>query len=258
MKPAEYELAAHKFSEELALTPEKARELEENTRDQSHNAEWKEARMKRITSSRFGQICKMRLTTSTANCVKYIVQNTFEGTEATAWGIEKEPEARKRLEAEIQKPVQLSGLVVHPEYGFLGASPDGVIADLILAEIKCPFKLKGLTHDEAKKSIGEAFIQCLDRSGKLKRNHNYYYQIQGQLETTGLDMAIFVIYSENYFTTEIIKRDKSFWRQKMLPRLSSFFAHSLLPELVDSRLERGQPLRHINVEGKWQFPFQRS
>jgi hypothetical protein len=43
--------------------------------------------------------------------------------------------------------VQSSGLVVHPSYPYIGASPDGVVmcecCGEELLEIKCPFKYKG-------------------------------------------------------------------------------------------------------------------
>lgn len=57
------------------------------------------------------------------------------------------------------------GLIQHPKYTFLGASPDGITDDGVMLEIKCPMK---------RKITGEIPTQ-------------YYYQIQGQLDVCGLD-----------------------------------------------------------------------
>jgi hypothetical protein len=57
------------------------------------------------------------------------------------------------------------GLIQHPEYSWLGASPDGISELGIMLEIKCPYK---------RKITGEIPEQ-------------YYYQIQGQLDVCDLD-----------------------------------------------------------------------
>jgi exodeoxyribonuclease (lambda-induced) len=53
-------------------------------------------------------------------------------------GIEREPEAREMYEAETGSIVTLAGFVRHPTIEFCGASPDGLVDDCGLVEIKCP------------------------------------------------------------------------------------------------------------------------
>ena len=48
--------------------------------------------------------------------------------------------------------VNSAGLFIHKEYGFLGASPDGITifpsGEKALLEVKCPLTAKGLTLEE--------------------------------------------------------------------------------------------------------------
>ena len=64
-------------------------------------------------------------------------------TDAMAWGIEREDEARCRYEAESGCFVNEVGFVKHPEIEWFGASPDGLVGEDGLLEIKCP---KTTTH----------------------------------------------------------------------------------------------------------------
>jgi putative phage-type endonuclease len=59
-------------------------------------------------------------------------------TDAMAWGIEKEPFARARYEEVTGSLVTLCGFALHEIIPYFGASPDGLIGDDGLIEIKCP------------------------------------------------------------------------------------------------------------------------
>lgn len=59
-------------------------------------------------------------------------------TWAMQWGIDHEGEAREAYEAETGRMVDLVGFVHHPSIPWLGASPDGLVGDDGLVEIKCP------------------------------------------------------------------------------------------------------------------------
>ena len=59
-------------------------------------------------------------------------------TRAMEWGVEHEDEARSRYEAERAVFVTETGFVKHPTIEYLGASPDGLVGDDGLLEIKCP------------------------------------------------------------------------------------------------------------------------
>lgn len=61
-------------------------------------------------------------------------------------GIDLEPVARARYEAETGNMVDQRGFVKHPVIKWFGASPDGVIGDDGLVEIKCPNTLTHITY----------------------------------------------------------------------------------------------------------------
>ncbi|XP_039282190.1 uncharacterized protein LOC120350929 [Nilaparvata lugens] len=81
---------------------------------------------------------------------------------------------------EIQ--VQPCGLFVDKEHDFLAASPDGLVGGDNLIEVKCPKSAENLTISEAVIKVKSFCLEKL-RCGnvRLKKNHNYYYQVQGQL-----------------------------------------------------------------------------
>ena len=57
---------------------------------------------------------------------------------AMLWGIEHEDEAREEYEVQTGELVDLVGFMLHPDIPFLGASPDGLVGQDGLIEIKCP------------------------------------------------------------------------------------------------------------------------
>ena len=59
-------------------------------------------------------------------------------TDAMAWGIEREPHARARYEEITGNLVQPCGFAIHGDIPFFGASPDGLVGEDGLVEIKCP------------------------------------------------------------------------------------------------------------------------
>jgi len=57
------------------------------------------------------------------------------------WGIEHEPDARKIYKDSRDVEVALPGFIIHPNYDFIGCTPDGYVVsetDEGLLEIKCP------------------------------------------------------------------------------------------------------------------------
>lgn len=76
-------------------------------------------------------------------------------------------------------------------------------------------------------------------------NHNWYYQVQGQLHVTQKSKCLFAIWSgENFdIKTEIILKDDRFWQEKMEEKLRLFYLDCILPELVDPRHIRNMTIR---------------
>lgn len=53
----------------------------------------------------------------------------------------------------------------------------------------------------------------------LKKEHNYYYQIMGQLRVTKRNICYFVIHTKQWTNVQTIYYDIDFWENKMVNKL---------------------------------------
>lgn len=101
----QFERKKKDFLNSLKKTPEEIKIVEFTTRGQSGNPLWQQERSIRLTASHFGDICKMRKTTSCANKVKNLLYSTFGGNANTKYGTEHEPFAIRQLENDFHVKV---------------------------------------------------------------------------------------------------------------------------------------------------------
>lgn len=111
---------------------------------------WLAARAGRVTASRISDVlAKGRSGAPSATRAAYMGEliaetltgqpaNAFQGNADTERGIELEPEARSLYEQRKGVLVDAVGLVIHPRIDRSAASPDGLVDDAGLLEIKCP------------------------------------------------------------------------------------------------------------------------
>lgn len=110
--------------------------------------EWFAARLGKVTASRVADVITRTKTGYGASRANYMAQlicerltgkqgETYQNA-AMAWGTEQEPFARGAYEARTGLLVEETGFVPHPIITMAGASPDGIIGDHGLVEIKCP------------------------------------------------------------------------------------------------------------------------
>jgi putative phage-type endonuclease len=117
-------------------------------------------------------------------------------TPAMQWGLDHEAEARAAYEAYVDAKVVQVGLTRHPTIEWAHASPDGLVADDGLIEIKCPTTA---THLEI---LSTGLVPT-----------EYVTQMQWQLACTGRDWCEFVSYDPrvspaiNLFITPIDRDD---------------------------------------------------
>ena len=142
----------------MNLSQDEFNRTELETRKQGNCPLWHEMRKYRLTASRFGEVVKRRKTTPCARLVKEILYPRSVSSDSLRWGRENEKVA-------IDDYCKLKGNLVHPAglficrgYGYLGASPDGIVVlkeSLCkgLVEVKCPYSAKELTPLEAAKRI---------------------------------------------------------------------------------------------------------
>lgn len=110
--------------------------------------EWFMARLGKVTASRVADIIaktKSGYSTSRQNYLAQLVVErlTQKPTEtysnaAMQWGTDTEPLARAAYEIKHDLMVSEIGFVPHPVIEMAGASPDGLVGDDGLIEIKCP------------------------------------------------------------------------------------------------------------------------
>ena len=81
--------------------------------------------------------------------------------------------------------VQESGVFLS-DSGLLGGSPDGMVADDCIIEIKCPYAARKKTIIQAAEAK-DFFLKLDEVTGllTLKQTHNHWHQIQGNLYLTG-------------------------------------------------------------------------
>lgn len=155
---------------------------------------------------------------------------------------------------ELQESINIEpcGLFIDEQYPFIGATPDGLVRDDIIVEMKCPITAFKKGIDTA---IKENKIQLYKFDKKtntkiINKTSNWYYQVQGQLHVTGRHKCIFGIWSgENQpLMIEHIYKDDEFWKAKMEKKIVNFYLKCLLPEIIDPRQIRGMALRDVTLE----------
>lgn len=193
------------FLQTLNTTWDMAHTIEAATRDQSMGYEWHQVRRPRLTSSRFREVCHVRGETSADHLADRILRGTPQ-TAAMKRGLEMEAGVVRQY-CQI-KAVNYSpcGFVIHPDAPWLGSSPDGLIYDPTestpfgLLEVKCP---------NVKSYVDCSYLKLKGGNPKLKEQHAYFWQVQGQLLVTGLDWCDFVVFAEEEMLIQRIYKDSA-------------------------------------------------
>jgi len=110
--------------------------------------EWFAARLGKVTASRVADVIAKTKTgwgASRRNYMAELIAERLTGTNAASytnaamqWGIDTEPQARDAYCFRSDADVTEIGFVDHPSIAMTGASPDGLIGDAGMVEIKCP------------------------------------------------------------------------------------------------------------------------
>lgn len=149
--------------------------------------EWKALRCGKVTASRVADVVaktKTGYSASRANYLAQLIAERLTGTAAETYsnaamqhGTETEPEARDAYCFYQGVTVEQVAFVPHPKIDQAGASPDGLVDDDGLVEIKCP---NTATHLET--LLGQAVPA------------KYIDQMQFQMACTGRKWCDFVSY----------------------------------------------------------------
>lgn len=115
---------------------------------EQRSAEWFAIRCGKATASRIADVVartRSGYSASRANYEAELIAERLTGQTASGytnaamqWGIDTEPEARAAYEFRHDCEVEEVGFLIHPRISESGASPDGLVSDDGMVEIKCP------------------------------------------------------------------------------------------------------------------------
>ena len=189
---------------------------------------WFKARQGRLTASNFGTAAGVNPYSSRKKALR--IANGSEAwtgnTQACQWGTQNERNAVKDYMVRTGNVVVSKGFFTHPHYDWLGGSPDGLVGDEGMIEVKCPF-IKQTPH---------ARIPVY-----------YYCQVNGLLEILGRNWCDFVSWTPTSMKIYRVYRDDLLW-QYLLDRYTWFYAYmkrgcDKVPNMA--RGEREEVLRRI-------------
>ena len=143
--------------------------------------DWFTARLGKVTASSLYKVLAKTKTGYGADRGNYMTQLVLErvtGTKADSytnaamqWGIDQEPFARAAYEASRGVMVDEVGFIPHPTIAAAGASPDGLVGDDGMVEIKCPDSKTALECWLAENPVESKYyaqmqwqMRCADRS----------------------------------------------------------------------------------------------
>ena len=163
------------------------------------SAGWYAERAKRLTASDFGAALGLNPYFSRAKLwrIKCGLE-TIETNDHIQRGIDNEQTALLEYEVESGNWVDEVGLVMHPAHDWLACSPDGLVGDTGLVEVKCPVALRSAPPEY------------------------HYAQIQGQLAITGRVWCDYWQWTVGGTYCIRIMRDTAWWAQA-LPMLAAFW-----------------------------------
>ena len=154
--------------------------------DEQRTEEWFTQRLGRVTASALYQVMTKGGGATRRNYMMKLLCERLTGTQedfyqnaAMQRGTELEPVARSAYEIDKGVMTAETGFVLHPTIEGFGASPDGLVGDDGLIEIKCP---NTATHVD--------FLQ----TGKI--DNKYVWQMQAQMACTGRKWCDFVSFDD--------------------------------------------------------------
>ena len=82
-----------------------------------------------------------------------------------------------------------TGLTLHRQYPYLGATSDGLVSDCIVVEFKCPF------NGRDRSAAGYQHIASVDGKLALKKTPPYYCQVRGEMAIKKVGLCRFVVWT---------------------------------------------------------------
>ena len=120
-------------------------------------------------------------------------------------------------------------LLPHFPNKLLGASPDGLVGEDYVLEVKCPFSQR----EESLEDFIKKNTFFLEKNGSihsLKRNHIYWHQVQVQMYLTKGNNCYFV-WTKSWSAIVHVEKDPS-WEGNIV-KLRNIYFEKLLPKIIN-------------------------
>jgi hypothetical protein len=248
--------------EKSILNAEQQLKIHEATIGQFDCDRYKVEKEHRLTASMAGTIFGLRNSTPNVGVLDSLFNPPdLSNKPAVAWGTTNESKAIQLYEATESIVVLKAELFVSLENGILAASPDGLVGNDGLLEVKCPYVERYTLPSEVveRRSFG---LCRTEKDGvttyTLRPSSKYYLQVIMQLHITGRCWCDFVVWTQGamekipgteeytpvnepgYFVKTRINRTKHTERKwnQLKVKLINFFMDDYGPEIVDPRFSR--------------------
>ncbi|XP_062592758.1 uncharacterized protein LOC134254222 [Saccostrea cucullata] len=257
------------MKQKLMINEQEIQQIACLTTGQKENCMWSSVRKNRLTASNFGCVlaaikrnrytfCSLYNTYPVSLYKRLCSVYDLSKKDAIIWGTCNEKVAIEKYRVFGDAVVEQTGIWLHCN-GVFGSSPDGLIrrpaafgfsyqnpglAYILemsnvkpeILEVKCPFSAKNMTIPEAIEKIHDF---CLDnnkvqdfngvKSFKLRENHQYYDQVQGQLQITGKSLCDFMVWTPK--DCAIVRINKDINWEINISVLTDFYFCKFLPYL---------------------------
>lgn len=225
------------FKEEVMINIDEAFQIEKNTINQHKNELWHRHRRVRLTASNFHRVYRRK---DNFHDLSKSIMNPPDLSRIPAinYGLQKEDSVKYLIKKHFKDfTFRNVGLVINPKYPYLGASPDGLLHsnnETALVEIKCVFNKEKLSLDQLCERRANFCLKRENGQFMLKKEHNYYTQMQGQLAVCGLQNSYFCLsYDSEILYIERIEFCPEFW-ERCSSVLKNFFFFSYLKCLLNN------------------------
>lgn len=172
---------------------------------QQRTDEWYKAREGKLTASMFAQAAGIGPGSRQQAWRRILNLEDVYENEAMNYGTENEPvaiEAYRLHHVSGSSPTFMVGFVPHETISWIGCSPDLLVGEKGLAEIKCP----------ASKELYPAIPPY------------YMAQMQGQMEVTNRDWCDFVVWTPTKLSVTHVPRSAEYW-EWMYERIAEFWMY---------------------------------
>lgn len=188
-----------------------------NQQPLQRSQEWHSQRKGKITGSAVGAALGINPYMTPDALIRRMVrdyhnaESEFLGNIATEYGTLNEPTAILDYINKTGNVIDEVGFLVHPQYQWLGASPDGIATNshhqCFVLEVKCPFSLRNDTRPNFK-------------SASLQPH--YYAQMQIEMACAQLDKAHFYQWNKYGDSLEIVPFNQQ-WFDDAVVKLKAFY-----------------------------------